>query len=76
LNFAGQETTEVQAAGEDESNENVEELVEQEEIAEEELIAEEGKKEAEEAVDFVDNETLDEICELTPLLFIMWIVTS
>jgi uncharacterized membrane protein len=72
LNFAVQETTEVQAAGEDESNENVEALVEKEEIAEEELIAEEGQKEAEEAVDFVENETLDEICELTALLFILW----
>jgi hypothetical protein len=64
LNVAVQETTELQAAGEDESKENVEELVEQE------VIAEEDQKEEEEAVDVVENENLDEICESTPL-FIM-----
>lgn len=64
MNVAVQETTEVQAAGEDESKENVEELVEQE------VIAKEDQKEEEEAVDVVENANLDEICELTPL-FIM-----
>jgi hypothetical protein len=65
LNVAVQETTEEQAAGEDESKENVEELVEQE------VIAEEDQKETEEAViDVTENENLDEISELTPL-FIM-----